>query len=219
MEENNSQNTTNPSLTEWLKQNPHKGLNEYYQIFGIPPHQEQTTTPLQIPRKNRSRNSLLWPLSILGILIFLFYIAYDSNTKSFNANNLKTFFSLQSKEKKAIIDQIENTYFGLVSGAYTLDGFKGKNPDELPFYNQSLRTLLFMGFTPFANLRGDFNIEAKNIQVEDISNNEALVNYNLLITKEGKVKSFPITMNLKKIGGNWKLDGQIFIPEDESLFQ
>ncbi|MEI6524186.1 MAG: hypothetical protein WCO37_11900 [Bacteroidota bacterium] len=119
-------------------------------------------------------------------------------------------FDSYSKDRMEIKEQIEKTYFGLLNGGYTSETIKGVGPDGLPFYNQNMNNVLAMGLLPFANLMGvGLKIEPKNIDVyeftEDIS---AKVKYDLFIESGDTRDTLKIDMIAKKIGGNWKLDGE-----------
>ena len=73
-----------------------------------------------------------------------------------------------------------------------------------------------MGFMPYAGLVIDFNLEVKNINITSITDNEATVEYTLVVTQKKETISHPISMVMKKIGGHWKLDGHRFLPNLKS---
>jgi hypothetical protein len=211
----NSTTDPKPTLKDWLSNNPHKGVNDYYQLYGNSEY-ESTTSPSptsQMRGRNTKRNfSSILPFILLAILGLLFYLAYDNTTKSFSFNKLAEYFDIHSKDKKEIKNQIETTYFGLINGAYTAEGIKGIGAENLPFYNQDLKTLIVMGFMPFITLAGNVQVEPKNIEISDVNDETASATYELTITKNNKTQTFPIKMIVKKIGGHWKLDGQTFLP-------
>lgn len=208
-----------PTLKDWLTNNPHKGINDYYQLYGNSEHESTgtPTPPMQMKEKSAKQKFLsILPIILLVVLSFLFYMAYDNTTKSFSLNKLSEHFDIHSKEKKEIKNQIETTYFGLINGAYTAEGVKGIGAENLPFYNQDLKTLVAMGFMPFITLAGNVQIQPKNIEISNVTDETALATYELIITENSKTQTFPIKMIVKKIGGHWKLDGQNFLPINAS---
>lgn len=163
--------------------------------------------------KRRSNTGLIILFFICSTVIaIMVYVMYDRNTNSFKLDNIKRAISVHSKDKEDIKIQIEKAYFGLVNGAFTSQAMQGAGPEELPFYNQKMGSLYVMGLMPFASLFGKINIEPKNIDVyEFISDNEARVRYDLIIIAGGSRDSAKIDMVVKKIGGDWKLDGEAFM--------
>jgi hypothetical protein len=133
-----------------------------------------------------------------------------------SGNSTPAFFDPNKEEKLKITNQIENVYFGLANGAYTREGSSGMGPEGLPFYNTDFSTLIVMAFTPLGMLGGTFSIEPKNIEILNLADKTADVKYDLVITKSGNETIVPVLMTIKKIGGNWKLDGQKFLPLDEN---
>jgi hypothetical protein len=89
--------------------------------------------------------------TIAVLLIVLVVFLFDKETKTFNFNKLTNFIGLNS-DQKVIEKQIENVYFGLMNGAYTAQGLTGTTPENLPFYNSDLSTLMVMGFTKVNSL-------------------------------------------------------------------
>lgn len=164
--------------------------------------------------ENKSSKSWLSLLIFAGIAALL-YIMYDKETNSFQINKIISIVDGNSKEKEKIKNQIEKTYFGLLNGAYTSEEIQGLGADGLPFYNQNFRTLLAMGFMPLALLGGDFKLEPKNIEIENITSDSASVSYDLVFGSSADQTTTPITMTVKKIGGKWKLDGNKFLPKEK----
>lgn len=210
-------NSDRPSLQDWRKANPYSTVNDYYRIYGVPESSVNTTTYIDTTNQKveSSNNTLLYTVSAVAILLVVFVVfLYDKETKSLSFNKFSNSIGLSSDQKE-IENQLENVYFGLINGAYTAQSLSGTTPENLPFYNTDLSTLVIMGFAPLTMLSGTFSIEPKNIVIQNIYDNKADVSYDLLITNEGKETIESISMTLKKIGGKWKLDGQKFLPLNE----
>lgn len=210
-------NSDRPSLQDWGKTNPHSSINDYYRIYGVPESSVNTTSYIDTTnqKEESSNNTLLYTVSAVAILLVIFVVfLYDKETKSLSFNKFSNTIGLSSDQKE-IENQLENVYFGLINGAYTAQSLSGTTPENLPFYNTDLSTLVIMGFAPLTMLTGTFSIEPKNIVVHKIYDNKADVSYDLLVTNDGKETTEKISMTLKKIGGKWKLDGQKFLPLNE----
>jgi hypothetical protein len=210
-------NSDRPSLQDWKKANPYSSINDYYRIYGVPESSVNTTSYIDTTNQKvkSSNNTLLYIVSAVAILLVVFVVfLYDKETKSLSFNKFSNTIGLSSDQKE-IENQLENVYFGLINGAYTAQSLSGTTPENLPFYNTDLSTLVIMGFAPLTMLTGTFSIEPKNIVVHKIYDNKADVSYDLLITNEGKETTEKTSMTLKKIGGKWKLDGQKFLPLNE----
>lgn len=210
-------NSDRPSLQDWRKVNPHSSINDYYRIYGVPESSVNTTSynDTTNQKEESSNNTLLYTVSAVAILLIVFVVfLYDKETKSLSFNKFSNAIGLSSDQKE-IEKQLENVYFGLINGAYTAQSLSGTTPENLPFYNTDLSTLVIMGFAPLTMLTGTFSLEPKNIVVHKIYDNKADVSYDLLITNDGKETTEKISMTLKKIGGKWKLDGQKFLPLNE----
>ena len=110
-------------------------------------------------------------------------------------------------EKVAIENQIENTYFKLTNGTLA-------DADNSPLYNTNLGTTLAMALGPINGiLGGDISFEAQNIEVLELEEKTAEVTYEVVMNADGEVeRRKPVAMTLKKIGGEWKLDGKKFLP-------
>lgn len=210
-------NPDRPSLQDWRKTNPHSSINDYYRIYGVPQTSVKTTSYIDTTNQTEetSNKTLLYTVSAFAILLILFVVfLYDKETKSFSFAKFSNTIGL-SNDQKEIENQIENVYFGLINGAYTAQSLNGTTPENLPFYNSDLSTLVVMGFAPLAMLTGNFSLEPKNIEVHNVIDNNADVSYDLVMTNDGKVTTEKIKMTVKKIGGKWKLDGQKFLPLNE----
>ncbi|MEJ7821355.1 MAG: hypothetical protein WKF85_03480 [Chitinophagaceae bacterium] len=163
----------------------------------IIPHEDYEYIP-----KEKTSYLFVWILFILliGSLIYFFY------TKGMFV------FDNHKKDREEITNQIEKTYFGIINGGFTAEGMQGVGADGLPFYNMKMDNLMVMGFLPLMNfLSSGINLEAKNINVyKFINKNSAKAKYDLVIEDSSKDRSdtVHIDMIVKKIGGNWKLDGQ-----------
>lgn len=140
---------------------------------------------------------------LLAILIPWAFMAYEKGW----------LWDKHTRDKEAIKDQIEKTYFGISNGAYTSATIQGIGAEGLPFYNQNLMNASFMGLIPLANLFGyKVQIEPKNIDVYNfIDDNTAQVKYDLVAVTGTDTHSGNVDMIVKKIGGYWKLDGERFM--------
>jgi hypothetical protein len=210
-------NSDSPSLQDWRKANPYSSINDYYRIYGFPESSIKPTSYIDQTNqtKTTSNKTLLYTVGAVSVLLIIFVVLlYDKENKSFSLNNFSRTIGI-SNEDNEIENQIENVYFGLINGAYTAQSLNGTTPENLPFYNSDLSTLIVMGFAPLTMLTGSFSIEPKNIVIHKIYDNQANVSYDLVITNEGKETTEKINMTMKKIGGKWKLDGQKFLPLDE----
>jgi hypothetical protein len=209
----NQSNLDRPTLQDWRKNNPYSSINDYYRDYGTPQSTVKSTKYIEPTNQNltSSNNILLYTVGTITVLLIVFVVLfYEKETKTFSLNKLSNTIGL-SNDQKEIENQIENVYFGLVNGAYTAQSLSGTTPEKLPFYNSDLSTLFVMGFAPLTMLTGTFSLEPKNIVIHKIYNNKAHVSYDLVITNDGKQTTEKISMTLKKIGGNWKLDGQKFL--------
>lgn len=127
-----------------------------------------------------------------------------------------TSFDQDDEEKVIISNQIENVFFALINGEYENRGMSNINSINFPFYNVDPYTLLTMNLLSMEFMRGAFTIEPRNIVIFNITEKTADVKYDLVIIDGGKEKIVPISMVLKKIGGNWKLDGRKFFQQDSA---
>lgn len=209
-------NTDRPSLQDWKKTNPHGTINDYYRIYGVPKTSVKTTSYIDTTNQTEetSNKTLLYTVGAAILLILFVVFLYDKETKSFSFTKFSNTIGL-SNDQKDIENQIENVYFGLTNGVYTVQSLNATTPENLPFYNSDLSTLLVMGFAPLTMLTGTFSLEPKNIVVHKVIDNNAEVSYDLVITYNGEVTTEKIKMTVKKIGGKWKLDGQKFLPLNE----
>ncbi len=159
----------------------------------------------QEKNNNHSKNAIL----IVLTLMFLLSLGYLSYKKEW-------FVDKHSKDKVAIKEQIEKTYFGILNGAYTSYTIQGIGAEGLPFYNSNLENYIAMGLIPMVNaLDHKIKIEPKNINVYQFDDdNTAYVKYDLIVESENKTDSIKIDMITKKIGGYWKLDGEKFFGID-----
>jgi hypothetical protein len=206
--------TERPTLQEWKKDNPLGSINDFYRIHGVPKSTVTSSSTIlpDIQKDTESSNILLYTIVVL-LIIFVVFL-YDKETKTFSFNKISNSIGLRSDQKE-IEKQLENVYFGLINGAYTEQRLTGTTPENLPFYNCDLSTLMVMGFAPLTMISGPFSLEPRNIKILKLYDNKADVTYDLVISDNGKESIKPISMTLKKIGGNWKLDGQKFLPLDE----
>jgi len=209
--------TDNPSFQEWKTKNPHRSINDYYSQYPVSRSELQTKSNIDhVETESRKSQSISFPVIILGSLTLLIVLAlvlfFDPGSKSFSRQKAMKFFSGLNSQHKVIEEQIKTVYFGLVNGAYSAEGMTGVSPEDLPFYNSDITTLMVMGFVPFGMLNGPVQIEPINIVVHSIKDEEAIVSYDLVKTDGKKQKSVHIQMTLKKISGKWKLDGQKFFP-------
>jgi hypothetical protein len=140
---------------------------------------------------------------VLLILLLTLSLLYLGSTKGW-------LFDRHSKDRVAIKEQIEKTYFGLLNGGYTSETLKGVGPDGLPFYNQTLEDIYAMSLFPLANILGiHVSIDPKNIEIYDfINDNSAKVKYDLIVQNGDIRDSVRIDLIAKKISGYWKLDGE-----------
>ena len=74
-----------------------------------------------------------------------------------------------------------------------------------------------MGFVPLYNMLGEkVSMEAKNIDVYEFKNDDtAEVKYELIVHDDNKIDSDAIYMEVRKIGGYWKLDGDKAFGSDQ----
>jgi hypothetical protein len=203
-----------PTMQEWRKNNPLGSINDYYRIHGVPKSTLTSGSTIQptIKKDPESSNVLLYVIVVL-LIVFVVFL-YDKETKTFSFNKISNSIGLSSDQKE-IENQIENVYFGLINGAYTEQSLTGTTPENLPFYNSDLSTLMVMGLAPLTMIAGAYSLEPRNIKILKLYDNKADVIYDLVFTDNGKESIKPIRMTLKKIGGNWKLDGQKFLPFEE----
>ncbi len=170
----------------------------------------QNETSSQTPAYNtynvepdRRSNVLIWILVIVLLLSFVF-LSYEKGFFS------STLFDRHSKDKALIKEQIEKTYFGISNGAYTSQTIQGEGLDNLPFYNSNLKDAMAMGLVPLANYLGlKVSFEPRNIDVYDFKDdNTAEVRYDLVEHNDDEIDTGKINMEVRKIGGSWKLDGE-----------
>lgn len=205
------------TFKEWIKVNPYCSISDYYKIYGVPKSSNTTLNQELAESTIKEENYTFHFIVFLGIVIILItlgVLSFDKRTKSFNLSKLTNSIGLNSDNKEIEL-QIENVYFGLINGAYTSQSLSGITPQDLPFYNSNLSTLVVMGFAPLAMLSGNVSLEPRNIEIQNIYDNNADVTYDLYVINENREKVIPINMTLKKIGGKWKLDAQKFLPFDD----
>ena len=90
----------------------------------------------------------------------------------------------------------------------------GSSEDKLgkQFYNPNLGSSFAMLMSPLFMMGA--SISPKNIVVISFSNDEtAEVSYDLVIKVSGTEKRTTVTMTVKKVGGEWKLDSEKFFPK------
>jgi len=126
-----------------------------------------------------------------------------------------------SKEKEAIVNRIEEVCFNLGQGVYM--STENTNGADYPFYNYNAsKLLMFTGLTGIAQMftmylgdsKGSFEILfiPTNIHVFEIEEKEAFVTFDLSVEVSGEEpKKRHVEMTLKKIAGNWKLDGEALL--------
>ncbi len=145
--------------------------------------------------------------------IFLVITLLPACNKSGNGS---TSFNQNDEEKVKISNQIENVFFALINGEYENKRTSNIHSINFPFYNVDSSTLLIMDLLSMEFLSGNFTVEPRNIEIFNITEKTADVKYDLVIINDGKEKIVPISMVLKKIGGNWKLDGRKFFQQDST---
>lgn len=144
-------------------------------------------------------------------IIFILIILLSGCNKSGKESNS---FDPNNEVKVEISNQIENVFFALMNGEYGNGKLSNLDSTSFPFYNVDSPTLLAINLLSMEILRGNFTIETKDIEILNITEKTADVKYDLVITYSGKEKIVPTTMILKKIGGNWKLDGRRIFQQD-----
>lgn len=157
-------------------------------------------------------------LILLGITIifFLLYRAYDKQSSSFSFNKFtNTFVDPHAKDKDEIKNVIENTYLGYFNGSYSF----GQSPSQAggAFYNNNYLTnyALTIGIAFGSFMTGGVKVEIHNVDVyEFVDENTANVKYDIVgsMSDSDKQDSLNVDMTVKKIGGNWKLDAEKFLP-------
>jgi len=202
------------SLKEWQLKNPHKSVNDFYSTYR-PINETSTITnsPNTVYHQKSDTNGLIKYI-LIGVFLALVGGGFMYINQKEKGNNLSGILSFGNEEKE-IINKIENVYFGLVNGAYSSEAMVGIRPEDLPFYNTDLSTLFAMGLLPYTVILDNFKLEPLNIQIIDISEKEATVKYTLKYINGNSKEFVPIEMKLKKIGGDWKLDGKNFLPIEQ----
>lgn len=159
--------------------------------------------------EEKKSNKWLWILTVLLILSWLFLL-YDTKTNNFNFDKLKNVISFHSKDKEAIKDQIEKTYFGILNSQYNSQSTQGIWHEGVPFYNLNMKDAFFMADLALLNLDGSrLNLDPKNIEVyEFLDDATAKVKFDLIMKWGERNGTLKIDMIVKKIGGFWKLDGE-----------
>jgi hypothetical protein len=147
-------------------------------------------------------------LKVVGGVLMLLLVVWCSLHQKEARRAIISAFETNSEEKEEIRNQIENAYLNVFSGSYS-------QPNDLPFYNQNAGTITMIGFLPMFTLSGESGASPENIQVIDVADKTATVEYDLDINKKGSHSILKIKMIVKKIGGNWKLDAQKFFPVEE----
>ncbi|MCX6186011.1 MAG: hypothetical protein NTU43_03300 [Bacteroidetes bacterium] len=202
--ENVSNISNMPTYEEWKILNPNSSINDYYKIYNLKSTSTDNNINFNVEKVEKKSYSLIWIMVGLIIVSMILFMSVNKTGMLSFAN----MYNSKNKEKEAIKNQIENTYFGLINGAYTAQSLSGTTPEKLPFYNSDISTLMIMGLTPLGMFSGPISLEPKNIVISDVNDSLADVNYDLFFEN----KTSPIHMIMKKIGGNWKLDGQKILP-------
>lgn len=117
---------------------------------------------------------------------------------------LFSFSACQHQEKQEIIHLIEDTYF-------ELGNLSEDSSEDFPVYNFSDKFLFAWALSLSSMTGNDFYFEAQNVEVISITEKMAEVKYDLFSHIGSNKNIEPIEMTLKKIGGEWKLDGQKFL--------
>lgn len=211
-----------PSLQDWRKLNPHRSINDYFRQYPATRMDLSMETSSGMLTKQSKRSGGLEPSVIIAgaitiIILLALILFFDPGTKSFRTSKIKAVFGKNTRTSKEIKEQIELVYFGLANGAYTSEGLSGTTPENLPFYNSDLNTLMVMGLLPLGMISGPITIEAKDITIHNIDGDHATVSYDLTLTLNRKVSTARIIMVMKKVAGKWKLDGQKFFPHEKLL--
>ena len=110
--------------------------------------------------------------------------------------------------KSEIIKQIETTYFKFGNGSLM-------SSSEVPLYDtgEQLREDLIKGANEALN-NEVFVVEARGIEILDLNQTTADVQFSLFLQTDSQQKEIPVQMTMKKIGGKWKLDGRKSFPFD-----
>lgn len=198
-------NNKTPSLIEWLKDNPSNSLNDFNETFGTEIEDSDLVGNYSNSSKKNHIKSILLTSSIL-LLCILLALSFDFKTNKLNFNNILIY--KYKTQKTEIINLIEKAYLDLSNG--TLMG--NQNSASLPFYNTDFSSVFGIIFTPAITYSG-MSIEPRNYKFINIDEKSAEIKYTLTLVK-GKyvLKTLTIDMNLKRIGGQWKLDCQKFFP-------
>jgi hypothetical protein len=163
--------------------------------------EQQIQHPVYIPERKKS-TIWIWALVLL-LLAIIFYLLYYKGI---------IFSDNHKQDKEAITNQIEKTYFDITNDSYNYHA-----GSETPFYNLNSGEALAMRFVSIiALLSGSAKMEAKNIDVYNfIDSSSAQVKYDLVREIKNVKDTLHIDMIAKKIGGDWKLDGQKAFGDDK----
>ena len=79
-----------PSPAEWLKMHPNKGINDYYAIYKI---EDSVVESSNLSENNfavqkKKRTLLPYIFSLILVILVIGYLAYNSQTQSFNFRKL-----------------------------------------------------------------------------------------------------------------------------------
>lgn len=129
-----------------------------------------------------------------------------------------TLFSLGSCDNKSKIENEKKIAFQkeieiLLEDVYNQfsNGILAQNIDKFPFYNSDTDSMLKLYLYPVFIMNNHVLIECKSVTILSYNDKEAIIHYDLILTRKSKLL-IPIDMKLKKIGGRWRIDLQKFFP-------
>jgi hypothetical protein len=204
-----------PTLEQWKKENPNKGLNEYYERYGSIIRNESstiTTPDTQLSEQNKhSGTKIFWGVGLIVLLLLSGFYLIDKS----KFDVVKSILIPHYKDTKEIEETVKRVYALLTGGHYDFTTEQNKEVKGIPFYNKNFESLVSLGLMSFVSFTGDFFLEPTNIMVKDYRGSEATLTYDLICNVKGEERIYPVSMTVKKIGSEWKLDCEKIAPFNE----
>lgn len=159
-------------------------------------------------------------LFILIVCALIFSCSHEQNkNENINDNSVSTVLKFDPVESELIINQIEQTCFDLSNGYYASE--QSYSP-SFPFYNvKHVEISTIFSLTQMGQMIGLFlgkenyeiKFEPSNIKITVLEEKSAKVSFKLHSQFGKEKQNKQLSIDLKKIGGIWRIDGKTFFKD------
>jgi hypothetical protein len=160
--------------------------------------------------------SLLYFLSGIVICAGLFYLSKNGV--------INTGFDRKAQDQKEIKENVELGFYNLTAGVYFSNNV---SPEKITFYNLDITrfaalNVMMQSMSMIAMFGGSgekmkFSFTPSNIVVNSFNEDatQASISYDLTVVLDDETTKTHIDSDAKKIGGQWKINGNIFDTKSE----